>query len=283
MARRQRIDSGGATLALLAGIFLIWRVTRALQHADAMVIEAGIVVGIALLVWRMLRPRRLRTSALVKANRVIAQQIEPLVRKRAQLVRYDAYGNLQMEKWAKETKYFVKHNIQPILTADEWSALVRHGVSLSRVVQDRTAAAGKDRSSFKAFSPGFSSGEFEIFCAEQLQSSGWQAQATAPGRDQGIDVVAEKAGIRVVLQCKLYSSPVGNHAVQEIVAGRAFEQADYGAVVSNNSYTSAAEQLASASGVLLLHYSELANLENMLRSLDGLAGRHFNDSRRTQA
>src|ERR1700730_11505635 len=64
-------------------------------------------------------------------------------------------------------------------------------------------------------------------------------------RDQGVDVVAEKNGIRLVLQCKLYSRPVGNKAVQEAAAARAHEAADYGVVVSNNRYTQDAQQLAS--------------------------------------
>jgi restriction system protein len=53
-----------------------------------------------------------------------------------------------------------------------------------------------------------------------------------------------KNNVRVVLQCKLYGGPVGNKAVQEAAAGRAHERADFGIVVTNNRYTSAAEQLA---------------------------------------
>ena len=59
-------------------------------------------------------------------------------------------------------------------------------------------------------------------------------------------------------------SPVGNKAVQEIVAGRAHEQAHHGVVVTNNRYTSAAEQLAAANGIMLLHFRDLVNLETLL-------------------
>jgi restriction system protein len=62
-------------------------------------------------------------------------------------------------------------------------------------------------------------------------------------RTNGVDIIAEKAGTRIVLQCKLYSGGVGSGAVQEIVAGRPFEQAHYAAVVTNNRYTAPAEQL----------------------------------------
>ena len=58
-------------------------------------------------------------------------------------------------------------------------------------------------------------------------------------------------------QCKKYTSPIGNKAVQEIIAGKQFVQADIAAVVSNSRYTSSAKQLANVTGVYLLHYSEL--------------------------
>ena len=46
---------------------------------------------------------------------------------------------------------------------------------------------------------------------------------------------------------------------------KAHKEADYGVVVTNNKYTLAAEQLASTNGVLLLHYSELQDLEDILQ------------------
>ena len=76
--------------------------------------------------------------------------------------------------------------------------------------------------------------------------------------------MAEKRGIRVVVQCKLYARPVGNKAVQEIAAAKAHEQAHYGVVVSNNSYTQDAEQLASTNRILLLHYTDLCELDSTI-------------------
>ncbi len=118
---------------------------------------------------------------------------------------------------------------------------------------------------FVAFSDDMTPSEFETFCAEQLRRAGWNARVTMQSRDQGVDVVAEKRGVRVVLQCKLYARPVGNKSVQEAAAARAHEQADYGIVVSNNRYTQDAEQLASTNKILLLHYTDLCNLDNIIR------------------
>jgi len=106
--------------------------------------------------------------------------------------------------------------------------------------------------------------EFETFCAEELRRAGWNARVTMQSRDQGVDVIAEKNGVRVVLQCKLYARPVGNKSVQEAAAARAHEQADFGIVVTNNRYTQDAEQLASTNKILLLHYTDLRNLDDLV-------------------
>ena len=101
---------------------------------------------------------------------------------------------------------------------------------------------------------------YELSCAKELEFSGRTAKALPIGADQGIDVRASKNGINVVLQCKLYSSAVGNKAVQEILAGQQFEKADIAAVVAPKGYTKSARELASSTGVLLLSHSDLKNL-----------------------
>lgn len=104
--------------------------------------------------------------------------------------------------------------------------------------------------------------EFERRCQEAMQLSGWIAQTTKSTGDQGADVIANKRGTKVVLQCKLYSNTVGNKAVQEVFAAKTHLSANFAAVVSNCSYTRSAKELAVTTGVLLLDYSQLreANL-----------------------
>jgi restriction system protein len=107
--------------------------------------------------------------------------------------------------------------------------------------------------------------EFEHYCARLLQHHGWKAYVTPATADQGVDIVAEKRGTRIVLQCKKYSKPVGNRAVQEIVAGIAHAEADRGIVVAINGYTKAAARLAASNDVLLVHHSELRRIDRLLR------------------
>lgn len=107
--------------------------------------------------------------------------------------------------------------------------------------------------------------EFEHYCAKVLRERQWNARVTQASGDQGVDIVAEKRGRRIVVQCKKYSKPVGNRAVQEIVAAIAHENADRGIVVATCDYTPAAARLAESNDVLLLHHSELRRIDRLLR------------------
>lgn len=55
----------------------------------------------------------------------------------------------------------------------------------------------------------------------------------------------------------LYTSTVGNKAVQEAIAARSFYRADFAAVVCKHEYPPAAKQLAAAAKVDLMSYAEL--------------------------
>lgn len=61
-----------------------------------------------------------------------------------------------------------------------------------------------------------------------------------------------------MLQCKRYTNSVGNKAVQEAFAAKTFARAQYAAVVTNSKFTPAAGALAASTGVLLLHFTDLA-------------------------
>ena len=106
--------------------------------------------------------------------------------------------------------------------------------------------------------------EFEHYCAAVLREMKWKARVTQASGDQGVDIVAEKRGMRIVIQCKKYSKPVGNRAVQEIVAAIAHEGARRGVVVATADYTPAAVKLAASNQVLLLHHADLRRIDRFL-------------------
>lgn len=69
-------------------------------------------------------------------------------------------------------------------------------------------------------------------------------RTTPASGDYGVDVLATKDGVKYAVQCKLYSSPVGNHAVHEAFAGCAYYKCDKAVVLTNNEFTKAAQQEA---------------------------------------
>lgn len=102
--------------------------------------------------------------------------------------------------------------------------------------------------------------DYEKAIAATLKEMGFDARTTKASGDQGADVLAQKNGISFAIQCKMYSKPVGNKAVQEANAGRDFYSCDYGVVVSNAGFTKAARQAAHACNVILLDDNQLYKL-----------------------
>lgn len=94
--------------------------------------------------------------------------------------------------------------------------------------------------------------EFELLCLGALEAAGYKARLT-PTADQGADIIAEKEDLSFAIQCKSHSRPIGNKAVQEVVAARRFYSTDYACVVANSSFTSAARELAAKNDVLLIN------------------------------
>lgn len=103
--------------------------------------------------------------------------------------------------------------------------------------------------------------EFERFCAELLKKNGFKnVRVTSGSGDQGIDVLATKDSISYGIQCKCYSSDVGNKAVQEAIAGRGFYDCHIGAVLTNRFFTQSARELAKKEKILLWDRAKLRKL-----------------------
>lgn len=96
------------------------------------------------------------------------------------------------------------------------------------------------------------SGEhFEIFITNLFNNLGYKAERTKASGDQGIDVIATKGKVKIAIQTKCYSRPVGNHAVMEAVAGGKYYNADKVMVVTNSTFTRSAIELAQSNNVVL--------------------------------
>lgn len=93
--------------------------------------------------------------------------------------------------------------------------------------------------------------EFEKFISKLFQKMGYKAYATQESNDQGVDVIAEKGDVKVAIQTKCYNGTVGNSAIQEIVAGMKYYEADKAMVITNSTFTKSAVELAKKNNVQL--------------------------------
>lgn len=99
--------------------------------------------------------------------------------------------------------------------------------------------------------------EFEDYVAARLRKTGWNVSMTPATGDFGVDVIAEKNGERVAVQCKRLGKTVGVGAIQQVVAGAMHHRCSRSVVVSNREFTKAARLLAHTHDCQLVGRAEL--------------------------
>ena len=103
--------------------------------------------------------------------------------------------------------------------------------------------------------------EFENYCVSLLKKHGFtDLQTTQASGDQGVDIIGYKNGFKYAIQCKRYSSPLGNSPVQEVAAGKIYYDCQVAAVMTNSTFTAGAKDLAEKTGVLLWDRSVISTL-----------------------
>jgi len=159
-----------------------------------------------------------------------------------QALRFNDFGGIDKDERPKVTSQFLEASeiVLEVLSLEEATELIS-----TQLEHDKEEHASLDNLPSDGL-------EFEHWVAENLNSFGWSARVTQGSGDQGVDVLASKEGKTVAIQCKLYSSPVGNKAVQEAFSGAKFYDAQYAAVLTNAGFTSSAKDLAASTGVMLL-------------------------------
>ncbi|UWQ58763.1 restriction endonuclease [Leisingera caerulea] len=198
-----------------------------------------------------LRRRFLERQRLIDA---IDRHRSPLTRNLERALKKNDYGALVADTTAQAlAEFFASIDLDlSIIDESEASDLVFEQVNFRR---NEDAEVGFDSGNLP-----FDGHSFEKWVAEALIGFGWEAEVTAGSGDQGIDVIAIKNGKKIGLQCKLYSSAVGNKAVQEAHSGKVYYDAHEAGVLSNASYTASAKDLAEVTGVKLLSHHDIPHL-----------------------
>jgi restriction system protein len=238
-------------------------------------------VGAGIYFWFKNTQAKKRTRELNRAgmaiHAIILQHARTLAIKQKQLIYKDDYGNYIIDRWEKEVMYFIEN---VLLKSDVTYNFLTGGSDddendarlnvvkdmVSEVAQEESLRMIEEEPDDYVDVDEITGEEFESYCVSILNQNGWDARATQSTGDQGVDIVASINDITAVFQCKRYSQPVGNSAVQEIIAGKSFSRAQIAAVVTNSTFTKSARQLAEAANIYLLHYTELEEFSEMIIS-----------------
>ena len=104
--------------------------------------------------------------------------------------------------------------------------------------------------------------EFENLMINSLRRAGMIVHDTPASNDYGADMIIEYNGNRIAGQCKYYNKPVGVKAVQEVMGAIAYYGCNAGLVVTNQTYTQQAINLANANNILLFDENTLSDCSN---------------------
>ena len=122
---------------------------------------------------------------------------------------------------------------------------ILNGLPISRVKKVRRKTENTASETKLIPSTVISGEDFEKYCADLLTKQNFEdVRVTKTSGDQGVEILAEKDGVRYAIQCKYYQQPLGNTPVQEITAGREFYDCDTGVVMTNSTFTPGARALA---------------------------------------
>lgn len=192
-------------------------------------------------------------SFLSKITTAVSKELEPLIEKH---LNNQGFSDIRISQGTEKTITFFAHKggIKYSVT------LFAEYTSTTISVNNSNLQVENTRINFDAMD----GHEFEHFCADVLRKYGFENVTVTQGSgDQGIDVIAYRDGIKHGIQCKCYSSAIGNKAIQEALAGKIFYQCHVGIVLTNNYFTKAAVELAEHSGIVLWdRYKLLKMIDN---------------------
>jgi restriction system protein len=249
MARRSSSSDAAGCLIVLLLIGAWW-----LFHNEVALEITGAAILLMVLFKAIFSHQQLR-----QAVAIVERHLDELTIRRKQLTATLNYGLVDNSKWFEEVDMFIFNVI-----AAEVGRIGKSSANYKKLRDLIGQLTDQYRDSRTAFTLNMDPLDYEHLVADRLRDIGWDTRLTKGSGDQGVDVIATMREKTVIIQCKKYSSPIGNSAVQEAYAGKSFENADFAAVVSNADYTSSARQLAESTRVLLLHHDELEKLEEAI-------------------
>lgn len=276
MARRSRSIGAEARDSLpllqlslvLGGMYLIATYFDTIMLIVSFILGAAALLICGYLVFRNHRQRvdrdRLQQHLTIKMK----EHETALVVYFRQSISRDAFGNMDDRKWLGHIDVFLRTQIVPNVPDYQVWRNSRMGheaaTTVDRFTRQKDEMKKRENPLTAIKAHRISPDEYEQLCADILEGLGWNAQVTQSTRDHGADVIAEKSGVRVIIQCKRYAQPVGNKGVQEAHSALHLYAGDMACVVAPSGFTPQAQREAHGLGVKLLHHSALGDLDHMI-------------------
>lgn len=101
---------------------------------------------------------------------------------------------------------------------------------------------------------------FEQYIADVLRQQGYRNVSLTEQYDYGVDIVANKDGIRWGIQVKRYSGLVKAEAVRQVITGLRLYGCDRAMVITNSTFSNVAKRLAEGNDCVLIDRTGLYEL-----------------------
>ena len=103
--------------------------------------------------------------------------------------------------------------------------------------------------------------QFEHEIRDLVEAFGYQAEATTPSHDFGVDVIAHSNRRAVVVQCKLYGKgAIGGDTMMKLVGSRQYFKATDAICITTSRFTKQAQEIAAREEIKLVDRDKLVLL-----------------------
>ena len=177
----------------------------------------------------------------LKFKKIIEEKLDEhkfkLVNEKNKLISNDSYGNKISIKWEEERFYFFKTIILPKLKSEDKKFCATFKLPFNQDKYFRYTVKKIEVLTEELINKNIAVWEFSERDAQSgiwyenvfkniLEKEGWKVETTPVSGDQGVDLIGYIDNFKVCIQCKDFSNPVGNKALQEVIAGKIHYQRD---------------------------------------------------------
>lgn len=202
-----------------------------------------------------------RTDDLRQLKRLIRDHKVNLLNQWHRSVRKDVRGESDLTDWAFEADRFLLSSGYAAGTLSRHDAIANLTADIEQIVDtattERQTTAAKPRESQRTLA-------FHQRCAITLQRHGWATHIAAEPRNDGIDLFGEHGDAIVGLHCRIYTNPVSEDIVRQVIDAAEYYCLDAAAIVSPSGFTKGARGLAMADRVALLDKDDLPQLHSLV-------------------